>query len=249
MKNDFDRVKLPFLYDVLLSFGLCPEFVNLIKACTNGLWIAPLVNGRPTNFFKASKCLRQGCPMSPFLYILMAKTLSRKLILEKEFGYIPSIKIARGVDPINHALFTYDSLLLGGASMMIAWAFNDILQKFCQILGALINKNKSTVYGWNVEHSAILQIADFLGFPGFDKWENIKYLGLPLTLWPSPPSLWFEVIAKIKSKIASWGGQRLTKARKLILIKVVLSILYAACSEVYHVIDFQTSVRFPLEWR
>ena len=35
IKNAFDQVKLPFLYDVLLSFGFCPEFVNLIKACTN----------------------------------------------------------------------------------------------------------------------------------------------------------------------------------------------------------------------
>ena len=34
MKNAFDRVKLPFLYRVLLSFGFNPEFVNLIKACT-----------------------------------------------------------------------------------------------------------------------------------------------------------------------------------------------------------------------
>ena len=58
MKNAFDRVKLPFLYDVLLSFGFCSEFVNLIKACTNGPWIVPLVNGRPTDFFKASRGLR-----------------------------------------------------------------------------------------------------------------------------------------------------------------------------------------------
>ena len=76
MKNAFDRVKLPFLYDVLLSFGFCSEFVNLIKACTDRPWIAPLVNGRPTDFFKATKGLRQGCPMSPFLYVLMVETLS-----------------------------------------------------------------------------------------------------------------------------------------------------------------------------
>ena len=48
MKNAFDRVKLPFLYEVLLSFGFNSEFVKLIKACTNRPWIAPLVNCRPT---------------------------------------------------------------------------------------------------------------------------------------------------------------------------------------------------------
>ena len=80
MKNAFDRVKLSFLYDVLLSFGFCPDFVNLIKACTDQPWIAPLLNGRPTDFFKASRGLSQGCPMSPFLYILMVETLSRKIL-------------------------------------------------------------------------------------------------------------------------------------------------------------------------
>ena len=69
MKNAFDRVKLPFLYDVFLSFGFCFEFVNMIKACTDMPWIAPLINGRPSEFFKATRGLWQGCLLSPFLYI------------------------------------------------------------------------------------------------------------------------------------------------------------------------------------
>ena len=48
MKNDFNRVNLPILYRVLLAFGLSPKFLNLIKACIDRTWIAPLVNGRPT---------------------------------------------------------------------------------------------------------------------------------------------------------------------------------------------------------
>ena len=90
--------------------------------------------------------------------------------------------------------------------MKIAQAFNKILQKKFQISGAMINKSKSIAYGWNVKHTQILQITDFLDFPGFDKWENIKYLGLPLTLGSSSPSLWLEVLENLKAKIASWGG-------------------------------------------
>ena len=52
MQNAFDRVNLPFLYDVLLTFGFSAEFVNLIKSCTNRPWIAPLVNVRPYVFSK-----------------------------------------------------------------------------------------------------------------------------------------------------------------------------------------------------
>ena len=94
--------------------------------------------------------------MSPFLYILMVESLSIKLMVEKEAGFIPGIRIARGVDPINHGLFVDDTLLLGGASMKIARAFNDILKNLCQISGALINNNKSVVYGWNVDQPSIL---------------------------------------------------------------------------------------------
>lgn len=89
MANAFDRVNRSFLYKILHSFGFSPHFVNLIVACTHNPWIAPLVNGRPTSFFQAQRGLRQGCLLSPFLYILMADSLSRKLSTEKIL-WIPS---------------------------------------------------------------------------------------------------------------------------------------------------------------
>lgn len=73
-----------------------------------------MINGRPANLFLATRGLRQGCPLSPFLYILMEDSLSKKLTLEKQNGSIPGIRIEKGIEPVNHALFTDDSLLLGG---------------------------------------------------------------------------------------------------------------------------------------
>ena len=163
----------------------------------------PLVNDRPSKFFQASRGLRQGCPLSPFLYILMEKYLSRKILAELDACSLPGIKIARGLDLTNHALCFDDSLFLGGASLIITQAFNEILQNFCLTSGALINKNKSVIYGWNVDHRSILRLAHSLGFPSFDKWDKITYLGLPLTLGPNPSSLWLEVICKLKTKIIS----------------------------------------------
>ena len=127
MANAFDRERLSFLYKVLRSFGFSSNFVNLIQACTYKPWIAPLINGKPIIFFQSTRGLRQGCPLSLFLYILMVESLSRKLSSTK-VGIILGIKSARGVDSINHALFADDSLFWGGASLRMTRVFKGILQ-------------------------------------------------------------------------------------------------------------------------
>ena len=85
------------------------------------------MNGRPTHFFQASKGLRQGCPLSSFLYILMVDSLSRKLTVGKNVGTILGIKSTSEVDSINHALFVDDMLLLGGASLRLARVSKEIM--------------------------------------------------------------------------------------------------------------------------
>jgi hypothetical protein len=62
MENAFDRVKHEFLYEVLKKFGFNHSFISWIGACISTPWIAPLINGRPTPFFQATRGLRQGCP-------------------------------------------------------------------------------------------------------------------------------------------------------------------------------------------
>ena len=109
------------------------------------------MNGIPANFFQASRGLRQGCSLSPFLYILMVDSLSRKLIAGKNVGIILGIISAVGVEAIKHALFADDTLLLGGASLKMARVFSEIMHKLCIISGALIKNRKSSVFGWNVD--------------------------------------------------------------------------------------------------
>eukprot|EP00253_Pinus_taeda_P033411 PITA_33411 len=149
MVNAFDRVNHSFLLQVLRSFGFPSQFTNLIKACISCPWIAPMVNGRPASFFQAHRGLRQGCPLSPFLYILMADSLSRKLEAERITGDLPGTRIANALNPINHALFADDSILLGGASTRIAANFDAVLKSYCRASGAVINNRKSSIFGWN----------------------------------------------------------------------------------------------------
>jgi len=79
LANVFDRVRHSFLIIVLKKMGFAKPLLDLIKACIMGPWISPLVNGRPGPPFQSSRGLRQNCPLSPYLFILMAESFSKAL--------------------------------------------------------------------------------------------------------------------------------------------------------------------------
>ena len=65
MANAFNKVSHPYLMVVLQKLGFSREIVEVIQACISTPWIAPLINGRPNDFFQSTRGLRQGCPLSP----------------------------------------------------------------------------------------------------------------------------------------------------------------------------------------
>eukprot|EP00253_Pinus_taeda_P022251 PITA_22251 len=58
LANAFDRVRHNFLFEVMHKFGFGQEFIRRVRACISGPWIAPMVNGKATEFFKAFRGLR-----------------------------------------------------------------------------------------------------------------------------------------------------------------------------------------------
>jgi hypothetical protein len=223
MENAFDRVKHSFLFSVLKAYGFSENFSNWIKACINNPWISPLLNGRPTNFFKASRGLRQGFPLSPFLYILLADSLSRKLEEERRTRKLPGLLIARGVKEINHSQFVDDTLLLGAATIRTANRFQKVLISFLTASGGKLNTSKCRIYGWHVPGHIKEQIARIFGFPIITTWNYFKYLGMPIFLNHYSSSAWLEIMEKISARIQNWGGRWLNPAGKTVLIKSVLS--------------------------
>lgn len=72
LANAFDRVRHSFLIVVLKKMGFSSAFIEIIRTCISRPWISLLVNGRPGPPFRSSRGLRQGCPLSPYLFLLMA---------------------------------------------------------------------------------------------------------------------------------------------------------------------------------
>lgn len=132
MENDFDRVNLTFLFDVLHKFGFSKWIIDIIKACTIGPWIAPMINGRPSDFFQSSWGIRKGCPLSPLIYIIMVDSLSRNLDKRRQDRLLTGLTISPEVKGINHSLFADDIIVMGGASCIIARRIKTVLNRFME---------------------------------------------------------------------------------------------------------------------
>lgn len=211
--------------NVLSKFGFGVSFINWIQACISEPWIAPLVNGRASEFFKATRGLRQGCPLSSLLFVIQASVLSFLLDKKLQDQEINGLCIARGIKNINHALFADDTLLFGAATVPSASKFKKFLDEFSEASGSVLNKGKCHIYSWNMLPIMLASIAGCLGFAASSSWSSFKYLGLPVFLKRATSKDWLPQLEKFKSKLQAWGFSWLNIAGKVILIKSVLNSL------------------------
>ena len=72
----YDRVEWDFLFKVLEKFNFGPNFIKMIKTCYSNIQSAVKVNEFVSSYFDLSRGIRQGCPISTVLYILVAETLA-----------------------------------------------------------------------------------------------------------------------------------------------------------------------------
>ena len=149
LANAFDRVIHSFLFTVMARFGFHHKLVDWVEACISSPWIAPLVNGRPTQFFKASRGLRQCCPLSSMLYAIQASVLSFQLERALRLRMLSGLNITPGVKNINHAQLADDPLLLGIANTNTTSKFKKELDAYSEASGSEINLRKSRIYGWS----------------------------------------------------------------------------------------------------
>jgi hypothetical protein len=134
----FDCIDWAFLRLVLHAVGFGVKMINWIFACVTTANFAVIINGEATSFFKSERGLRQGCPLSPYLFILVMEGLSLLLNQNIADQKISGIKVSKLVR-IVHLMFVDDLLLMSNADLSEWSVIQEVLASFCSASGLSIN--------------------------------------------------------------------------------------------------------------
>lgn len=196
---------------------------NGIERCVESSYFSILVNGTSKGFFKSSRDLRQGDPLSPFLFSLVTDGLSAILKKAKSAGLIQSFIMWDDSTVVSHLQFSYDTILFLDASKENIKNTKMCLAIFKVIVGLSINIDKSLLAGIHVEQSLLVKMVGAMGCR-VGEWP-LKYLGMPLGENPRATTFWDPVVEKFSKKLAIWKKSYISFGRMITLIKEALANL------------------------
>jgi hypothetical protein len=116
LKKAYDCVSWDFLCLILVQTGFNIHSINWIMSCVVSSSFVVLINGESSPFFNSERGLRQGCPLSPFLFILVMESISLLLKKGQVEGSLTGVKVSR-VIRVLHLIFVDDVLIMTKASL------------------------------------------------------------------------------------------------------------------------------------
>lgn len=196
MAKAYDRVDWEFLFKVMDKFGFNQDCIEKIKRCINNCSFSILINGELKGYFKSTRGLRQGDPISPSLFIILAECLSRglnNLFLrnnELQFRYGGGILV-------SHLGFADDIVIFTNGQKSSLSKLMSFLRQYTDNSGQAINCDKSSFTTSKEIHRRV--VADNTGF----QYQPLPmvYLGVPLYKGHKKASLFEDLISKIKRRI------------------------------------------------
>ncbi|XP_071689306.1 uncharacterized protein [Rutidosis leptorrhynchoides] len=210
IKGELIEVVCEFRRTEKISDGYNASFITLILECLRSVSISVLVNGSPTKEFKLGRGVRQGDPLSTFLFILAAEGLNLLVKAAVRSNLLEGVLID-------------DTIFFGSWSEGNIDNLMSLLKCFELTSGLKVNYNKSNMFGNGVEGNIVESMASLFGckvgcFP-------FKYLGLPISANMSKYDSWKPVIEKFEKRLSDWKACSVSFGGRLTLINSVLNSL------------------------
>jgi len=222
LEKAFDNVNWDFLNSCLHDFGFPDITIKLIMHCVSSSSFSILWNGNTMPPFKPSHGLRQGDPLSPYLFILCMEKLSIAINTVVIQGEWEPIQITSTGPQISHLLFADDVLLFIKARNSQLRFVSDLFDRFSKASGLKINLSKSRAfYSAGTPQRKINSLTSITGIRSTTSLE--KYLGFPILKGRPKRSDFHFIIEKMQNRLASWKNRLLNKTGRLTLATSVLT--------------------------
>ncbi|OMO92976.1 reverse transcriptase [Corchorus capsularis] len=217
----YDSVDWNFLEFIMRKMGFGETWIKWIMRCVSTPSISILINGSVGRNFSTSRGLRQGCPLSPFLFNLIEEAFSLLIHKACSLGLFEGVKVGNVM--VSHLQYADNTLIMCKAKGEQVKNVRRILRCFQLVSGLKVNFAKSSLIGINANPDVIKQWADEVNC----KVGSLpcSYLGLPLGARPNAVAIWKPVIERCQKKLATWKARHLSTAGRLVLIKSV----FASC--------------------
>ncbi|WMV26184.1 hypothetical protein MTR67_019569 [Solanum verrucosum] len=95
IEKTYDHVNWGFLMDLLEKMGFGRKWKHWIKFCISTVNFSVLINGSPAGYFNSQRGLRQGDPLSPFLFLLVMEGLNNMIKISNREGWLRGFDVAR----------------------------------------------------------------------------------------------------------------------------------------------------------
>ncbi|OMO70992.1 reverse transcriptase [Corchorus capsularis] len=224
MNKAYDRVEWDFLRSVLLKLGFDPLWVSWILECVSTVSYSLILNGKQAFNIFPSRGLRQGDPLSPYLFLFVVDVLSRSVQQKVLDGSISGIQLSRQSPMLTHLFFADDSLFFFDANLANCRNMISCVQDYCRASGQSINmENSRLIFSSNVPEDERQQVENCLGIkvaanPG-------TYLGIPTFWGKSKYDAMGFIKEKVLTKLKSWKQQTLSYGGREVMIKAVASAM------------------------
>ncbi|GJV05640.1 RNA-directed DNA polymerase, eukaryota [Tanacetum coccineum] len=183
-----------------------------------------LVNGSPTLEFQFHKGLKQGDPISPFLFILIMETLHLTFKRVLNAGLYKGISLNDSFT-ISHLFYADDVVFIGEWNNNNIETLLGVLRCFYLASGLKINLHKSKLMGIGVSSNVVAAAASLIGCSILTAPFN--YLGVKVGNNMSRINSWDDVISKVSSRLSKWKLKLLSIGVREVALKVLYKRLYA----------------------
>ena len=224
MSKAYDRVEWVFVSEVLQRLGFHDKWINLIMQCIQSVSYSFLINDTVYGLVKPYRGIRQGDPLSPYIFILCGEVLSGLCRKAGREGSLKGIRVARGSPRINHLLFADDTMMFCHSTPENCHALSKLLQDYEALSGQKVNTAKSAItFSSKTPQEVKTAAKSILGITR--EGGMGKYLGLPEHFGRKKKDLFTSIVDRIRQCASNWSSRFLSKAGKLTMLQSVLTAI------------------------